>query len=356
MASSGACYPGGGGHRNHLRAPGQEPRRHGGLVLPPELELSVVAGHPQPAARLGRRLRASLPSGPPSRPRESPFPPGPPGREGRPWLAVIPPQGEDQLVGAVAGGQGVVQVDLPVDHQLPEALVEGDEPLLGALLDDPGQPGGLALLEQLAHVRGGDQELEGGQHPPPSTHGRRRWLSTPARLSARRERTWACCSAGKKDRIRSTVCGAFTVCRVDITMCPVSVASSAAITVSASRISPIRITSGLWRRAWRRPSRKSRQSVPTSRWLITHSLLLEEQLDRVLEGDHVALHVLVQVLDHAPERGRFSGTGNAGNEDQPALAQGEVLQASPIGSSSSTISGASSLIRRMTTAGSPICL
>lgn len=47
--------------------------------------------------------------------------------------------------------------------------------------------------------------------------------------------------------IRSTVCTALTVCRVLKTRWPVSAALRAASIVSASRISPMRITSGLWR-------------------------------------------------------------------------------------------------------------
>jgi hypothetical protein len=69
--------------------------------------------------------------------------------------------------------------------------------------------------------------------------------------------------------MRSTVCGALT--GVERRHDEVSGLGRVerAVTVSASRISPIRITSGLWRSAWRRPSWKLGQSVPTSRWLIT---------------------------------------------------------------------------------------
>ncbi len=57
------------------------------------------------------------------------------------------------------------------------------------------------------------------------------------------------------------------MCRVENTRCPVSAAASAACTVSMSRISPIRITSGSWRIAVRIAETKLSVSTPTSRWL-----------------------------------------------------------------------------------------
>ena len=56
--------------------------------------------------------------------------------------------------------------------------------------------------------------------------------------------TWFCCSPGKKSTTRFTVSVAFVVWSVDSTRCPVSAAWRAACTVSESRISPIRMTSG----------------------------------------------------------------------------------------------------------------
>ena len=49
-------------------------------------------------------------------------------------------------------------------------------------------------------------------------------------------------------------------------MCPVSAAWSAAVTVSTSRISPMKITSGSWRATERSAVTKLAVSTPTSRW------------------------------------------------------------------------------------------
>ncbi len=59
---------------------------------------------------------------------------------------------------------------------------------------------------------------------------------------------------------------ASVVCSVENTRCPVSAALSAVSSVSMSRISPIRITSGSCRSTWRSAAPKVRVSLPTSRW------------------------------------------------------------------------------------------
>ena len=80
----------------------------------------------------------------------------------------------------------------------------------------------------------------------------------------------ACCCwwGGKKSMMRLTVSGASTVCSVESTRWPVSAADSAVWTVSSSRISPTRITSGSWRSTRRRARLKDAVSWPTSRWLM----------------------------------------------------------------------------------------
>ena len=60
-------------------------------------------------------------------------------------------------------------------------------------------------------------------------------------------RTCCCWNGGKKSMMRVIVSTAPIVCSVESTRCPVSAAESAAHTVSGSRISPMRITSGSWR-------------------------------------------------------------------------------------------------------------
>ena len=86
-------------------------------------------------------------------------------------------------------------------------------------------------------------------------------LSDPARLT----RTWVCWWGGKKSTIRLTVSVALMVWSVEKTRWPVSAAVSAADTVSMSRISPTRITSGSCRRTTRMAEEKESVSKPTSR-------------------------------------------------------------------------------------------
>src|SRR5213083_3716762 len=64
---------------------------------------------------------------------------------------------------------------------------------------------------------------------------------------------------------RLIVCVASVVCRVENTRCPVSAAFSAVSSVSMSRISPIRITSGACRSTWRKAALNDSVSFPTSR-------------------------------------------------------------------------------------------
>src|SRR5215217_6468899 len=71
---------------------------------------------------------------------------------------------------------------------------------------------------------------------------------------------------------RLTVSAASVVCRVDRTRWPVSAAARAFLRVSASRISPTRMTSGSWRMAARMAMVKSLVSTRTSRWLTMPSL------------------------------------------------------------------------------------
>ena len=66
--------------------------------------------------------------------------------------------------------------------------------------------------------------------------------------------------------IRLSVWVASVVCSVENTRCPVSAALRAVSSVSMSRISPTRITSGSWRSTWRSAEANDSVSLPTSRW------------------------------------------------------------------------------------------
>ena len=72
--------------------------------------------------------------------------------------------------------------------------------------------------------------------------------------------------------MRLTVSAASTVWTVESTRWPVSAALSAVWTVSSSRISPMRMTSGSWRRTRRSARLNDSVSWPTSRWLMTDFL------------------------------------------------------------------------------------
>ncbi len=103
---------------------------------------------------------------------------------------------------------------------------------------------------------------------PPPTLGRRRWLTMPTMLSERPWRIWSRSWGAKKSMMRLTLRMASWVCRVLKTRWPVWAALRAASTVSLSRISPMRMTSGSWRMLARRPLAKLMVSRPSSRWLI----------------------------------------------------------------------------------------
>ncbi len=85
-------------------------------------------------------------------------------------------------------------------------------------------------------------------------------------------RAWLCWWGGKKSSMRLIDSVASTVWIVERTRWPVSAADRAVWTVSSSRISPTRITSGSWRRTRRRARLNEAVSMPTSRWLIAERL------------------------------------------------------------------------------------
>ena len=145
----------------------------------------------------------------------------------------------------------------------------------------------------------------------------------PRRAPASESRTCFCSCGGKKSMMRLMVSRASVVCRVDMTKWPVSDAASAALTVSVSRISPTRMTSGSCRIAARSAVEKS-LGVDADLALVDHrELVVVEDLDRVLDRDDVDLAVVVDVVDHAGERRGLARPGRTGDEHQAARLQGE---------------------------------
>src|SRR6266478_2207263 len=105
-----------------------------------------------------------------------------------------------------------------------------------------------------------------GTRPRPSLRGTRRSDTIACSAVDRRWRISSCWCGGKNEMTRLIVCVASVVWSVENTRCPVSAAFSAVSSVSMSRISPIRITSGACRSTWRNAALKERVSFPTSRW------------------------------------------------------------------------------------------
>ena len=77
----------------------------------------------------------------------------------------------------------------------------------------------------------------------------RRWENIPKSELASCSLIWSCWAPGNESIIRSIVCEALLVWRVENTKCPVSAAVTAVDMVSGLRISPIIITSTSWRKA-----------------------------------------------------------------------------------------------------------
>ena len=67
-------------------------------------------------------------------------------------------------------------------------------------------------------------------------------------------------------------------------------------------------------------------SLPTSRWEMLRLHVAVQELDRVLDRDDVDPAVLVDVVDHRGERGRFARAGHAGHQHQPAGLERDLLE------------------------------
>src|SRR2546426_6303189 len=104
-----------------------------------------------------------------------------------------------------------------------------------------------------------------GTRPWPSFLGTSRRDTTAASAVERRWRISSCWCGGKNEMTRLIVWVQSVVCSVENTRCPVSAAFSAVSSVSISRISPIRMTSGAWRNTCRSAALNDSVSFPTSR-------------------------------------------------------------------------------------------
>jgi len=107
---------------------------------------------------------------------------------------------------------------------------------------------------------------QAGIRPLPSNLGSRRSDIIATSTFDSTKRIWSCWWGGKNEIMRVMVSVAFMVCRVLITKWPVSAALMAVSMVSQSRISPMRMMSGSWRKQARRALLKEGASEPISRW------------------------------------------------------------------------------------------
>ena len=96
---------------------------------------------------------------------------------------------------------------------------------------------------------------------------------TPSNTDESTLRTSVFSSPEKNSVIRSTVFAAPAVCSVERTRCPASAAASAVLSVSLSRISPMRMQSGSCLKEATSPALKDATSRPTSRCRIIERLL-----------------------------------------------------------------------------------
>jgi hypothetical protein len=86
------------------------------------------------------------------------------------------------------------------------------------------------------------------------------------------------------------------------------------------------MTSGSSRRAPRRALANELVWMPTSRWLMRHFFDAVHELDRILDGQDVALEALVDVVDHRRQRRRLARSGRSGDQHQALLAVADVLE------------------------------
>ena len=162
--------------------------------------------------------------------------------------------------------------------------------------------------------------------PVPASRGISRCEISARMLSDRSISSCSRRSSGKKLMMRSSAWLELLACSVASTRWPVSANWMPYSMVSRSRISPIRITSGAWRRVFL--SAACQESVSTPDFAVRDhaALVLVHVLDRVLDRDDVAAGLLVAVADHRRQRGRLARAGAADQDHQAALGQHDLLE------------------------------
>ena len=105
--------------------------------------------------------------------------------------------------------------------------------------------------------------------PSPVWRGISRWEISAFTFSDMSISSWPRFSSGKKLMMRSSAWLALLACSVARHRWPVSANWMPNSMVSRSRISPIRITSGAWRRVFLSAECQLSVSTPTSRWVTT---------------------------------------------------------------------------------------
>ena len=131
---------------------------------------------------------------------------------------------------------------------------------------------------------------------------------------------------GTRCRMRSSAWLALLACKVARQRCPVSANWMANSMVSWERISPMRMTSGAWRRGVLRATSKDAVSIPTLPLGHQTAIVLMDELHRILHRQDVAVTVLVAKADHGRLGGGLAGASGADEEHQPAFGHGDLLQ------------------------------
>ena len=172
-------------------------------------------------------------------------------------------------------------------HQIGQAALERQHPLLAARLQHRRQLRGLALADEAGDACVAAQHL----HAPAAARRRARAARGAARppRAARRRAARGSAAAARRVGVDDALDrrgGAVRLCRLASTRWPVSAAVSAREMVSGSRISPMSRMSGSSRSASRSPVGKSLTSRPIWRCRTSPPApRRDDVLDRILERD-----------------------------------------------------------------------
>ena len=126
--------------------------------------------------------------------------------------------------------------------------------------------------------------------------------------------------------IRSSAWFALLACSVARHRCPVSANWMPYSMVSRSRISPIRMTSGAWRRVFFSAACQDSVSTPTSRCVMTQPLCGCTYSTGSSMDTMCPRGIFVSVTDHGGQGGRLTGARPTNHDYQATLVHDHVFQ------------------------------